>query len=284
MERGKPPGAHLRCALVSRPRTNVGVKLKDSERVSTAKGHNFLAFTAFVCSTSAARRNTARLASRLRFLLRVAPESQGTVTFNVSRGSHQRAVHQRGTVPSRPFFATIVLSLALVGLAAKSFIPGIVGDFACRVAADSGSATTDDNDDDGKPSPDNDSTTCKFGDLTKAILVTVDLALPHLLMPVHALAVPDTTTEAVLPDHFLPNAEIGPPGGIALGATTGPRADSLPGTVGTVIRSGCSRRAPLPHAAVTLCAAGTYPNDVVTNYCDLGDVKNGKDTGRGTQS
>jgi hypothetical protein len=171
---------------------------------------NLLDIWAMFWSTSAAG-EAKRLASRLRFFLRIHPESQATLTFKGSRGSHRQAVHQHATLPLRPFLATIVLSLALVGLAAKALIPSFVdNDAACKVFDDSGNATTDDTDDDGKPAPQTDST-CKCGDFAKAILVTLDLVLPHTLMPVHALAVSDAATEALLPDHFLPNAETGPP-------------------------------------------------------------------------
>ena len=46
---------------------------------------------------------TKRLASRLRFLLRVPRERTGTMTFNASRGSHRRAVHPHATLPPCTF-------------------------------------------------------------------------------------------------------------------------------------------------------------------------------------
>jgi len=174
----------------------------------------------------------------LRLLLRGSPRSQDLLTFIVSLGSHRKAVHKYATLPLRPFIATIVLSLALVAVAAKAIVPGILDDdVACKVFDDSSNATNDDTDDDGKPAPPTDSN-CKFGDFAKAILVTVDLGLPHSLMPVHGLAASDAVTEPLLPDHFLPNAETGPPTAIALGATTASRATRLLGTVGTVRCSG----------------------------------------------
>ena len=169
------------------------------------------------------------------------------MTFNVSRGSQHKAVHLNATLPLRPVLATILMSLALVGLAAKAIVPGILdGDVACKVFDDSGNATADDTDDDGKPAPPTDSN-CKFGDFAKAILVTVDLGLPHSLMPVHGFAASDAVTEPLLPDHFLPNAETGPPAAIALGATTASRATRLLGTVGTVRYSGRLPRQSLSH-------------------------------------
>jgi hypothetical protein len=174
--------------------------------------------------------------------LRVPPkESQDKLTFIASRGSHRRAVHQHATLPLRPWLAAIALSLAFVGLAAKAIIPDLVyDDLAHLVSADPGSATAcdGDGDDDGKLVPHDGLTMGKFGDFAKAILDTVDLGLPHSLMPVHALAVSDAATEPLLPDHFLPNAETGPPAGITLGATTASRAARLLGTVGAVRRSG----------------------------------------------
>ena len=142
-------------------------------------------------------------------------ESQDTMTFHASRGSHRRAVHPDATLRVCPLLSAIVLSLALVGLVAKAFIPGYdYDDLTCQASADPGNATNDDTDDDGKPAPQTNST-CKFGDFAKAILVTVDLALLRSLMPVHALAIPDAAITPLLPDHFLPNAETGPPAGIA---------------------------------------------------------------------
>ena len=112
--------------------------------------------------------------------------------FNALRGSYQRAVHPDAPLPLRPILATIVLSLTLVGLAAKAITPGIADDdVACKVLDDSGNATIDDTDDDGKPAPDIDSAKCKCSELAKAILVTLDTLLPHTLMPVHGLAVCD---------------------------------------------------------------------------------------------
>src|SRR5436309_9714231 len=90
----------------------------------------------------------------------------------------------------------------------------------CKILDNPGNDTTDDTDDDGKPAPDVDSAKCKCAELAKAILVTLDILLPHTLMPVHALAVSDAATEPLLQDHFLPNAETGPPAGMAHGAIT----------------------------------------------------------------
>src|SRR5207247_1646229 len=128
------------------------------------------------------------------------------------------ALQEIGVAMKFTFLATIALSLALVGLAAKAIMPGFADDdVACKVLDDSGNATTDDTDDDGKPAPDVGSAKGKCGELAKAILVTLDLLLPHALMPVHALAVCDAATEPLLPDHFLPNAETGPPDGVRSG-------------------------------------------------------------------
>ena len=100
-------------------------------------------------------------------------------------------------------------------------MPGFTDDdVACKVLNDSGNATTDDTDDNGKPPPDVDSAKCKCGELAKATLVTLDTLVLHTLMPVHALAVCDAVTEPLLPDHFLPNAETGPPAGMAQRAIT----------------------------------------------------------------
>jgi hypothetical protein len=108
--------------------------------------------------------------------------------------------------------ATIVLSLALVGLASKAFIPSILDDdIVGKVLDDAGNATPDDADSNGKPAPDIDSAKCKCPEFAKALLATLDILLPHALMPVHALLVCDAATEPLLPDHFLPNAETGPP-------------------------------------------------------------------------
>jgi hypothetical protein len=114
-----------------------------------------------------------------------------------------------------------------VGLTAKAFIPGIVDDdVASNVLDDPGNTTTDDNDDDGKPVPQTDTAPCKFvrphAHFVKTFLVTVGLAVPHTLMPVHVLAVSDAATEPLSPDHFLPNAETGPPAGMAQRAITSP--------------------------------------------------------------
>jgi hypothetical protein len=156
-----------------------------------------------------------------------------------------------------------------VGLAAKALVPDLVyDDLACKVFDDPGNATTDDGDDDGKPAPPTDST-YKFGDFAKAILVTVDLALPHSLMPVHALAVSDAATETLLPDHFLPNAETGPPAGIVLGATTASRASRLLGTVGTVKRSGLPRPSlsnPQQQPTIVFAENGTTPCSFPRRY------------------
>jgi len=138
-----------------------------------------------------------------------------------------------------------------MGLVAKALTPDFVyDDLACLTTADPGNATTDDTDDDGKPAPQTHST-CRFGDFAKAIHVTGDMALPHSLMLVHALAVSDAAAEPRLPRDFLPNAETGPPAGIALGATTASCADWLLGTVGTVTRSGRLPRPPLSHPQQT---------------------------------
>jgi hypothetical protein len=140
------------------------------------------------------------------------------------------------------------LTLALTGLTTKAIIPGIVDDdLACKAFDDSGNATTDDSDDDGNPAPHDDLTTSKFGAFAEAILVTVDSVLPQTLIPVHALAVCDAATEPLLPDHFLPNAETGPPAGVAHGASTASRVDWLLDTVGTVKRSGRLPRLSLSH-------------------------------------
>jgi hypothetical protein len=142
-------------------------------------------------------------------------------------------------------------------LATKAFIPWFVDDdFACKVLDDSGNATTDDTDDNGKPAPDVDSAKCKCPEFAKAILATLDILLPHALMPVHALLACDAATEPLLPDHFLPNAETGPPGGIALGATAVPRAVWPPGPV---TRPGFLRLACLARAAEALGITGSYP-------------------------
>jgi hypothetical protein len=205
-----------------------------------------------------------RLASRVRSLLRVSAESQGIVKFTASRGSHRKAVHKHATLPLCPILATIVLSLALAALAAKALLPDLSYDeLASLASADPGNATTDDGDDDGKPVPQTDSA-CKFGDFAKAILVTVDFALPHSLMPVHALAVTDAAITPLLPDHFLPNAETGPPARIALGATTVSRAAWLLGSVGTVRRSGRFPHAYLSHPqqqpTIVFAENGTTPH------------------------
>ena len=138
------------------------------------------------------------------------------MTFHASRGSHRRAVHQHATLPLHPWLVTIALSLAFVGLAAKALIPNLVyDDLAYLVSADPGSATTDngDGDDDGKLVPHDGSTMFKCGDFAKAILVTVAVAVPHSLAPVHGLAVPDEAGEIGLLDRYLPNEETGPPVG-----------------------------------------------------------------------
>jgi hypothetical protein len=119
-----------------------------------------------------------------------------------------------------------MLSLVLVGVAARAFVPWFIeDDLVCVACAGPGSASDDDN----NPVPGTDSTTCKFvracTNCAKAFLVRIDMAPSQLLMPVHALAVSDVATEPLLPDHFLPNAETGPPDGIAL---TGCPARSLP--------------------------------------------------------
>jgi hypothetical protein len=137
-----------------------------------------------------------------------------------------------------PFLTTTVLFLALLGLTAKACVPAIDDDVTFLVSLDPGGATTNDSDDDGNPTPDAHSSTCKFGDFANAILLPVDVVLPHTLMPVHALAVCDAATEPLLPRHFLPNAETGPPADNANGVTTASCAVWLLGLVGTVTRSG----------------------------------------------
>ena len=157
-------------------------------------------------------------------------------------------LRRSATPVCRSWFIFPALALALTGFTTKAIIPGIVDDdFACAVLDDSGNATTDDTDDDGKPVPGADSAKGKFGACADAVLVIVDSALSYSLIPVHALAVPDEATEPLLPDHFLPNAETGPPPGIAHGATTAARADWLLGTVGTVKRSDRLPRPSLSH-------------------------------------
>ena len=155
-----------------------------------------------------------RLASRLRFLLRVLLKRTGTLTFNVSHGSHRRAVHKHATLPLCPWLAVIALGLAFLGLAARALIPDLVyDDLAYLVSADPGNATADngDGDDDGKLVPHDGSTMCKCGDFAKAIFVTVAVAVPLSLVPVYGLAAPDEAGEIALPDRYLPNGETGPP-------------------------------------------------------------------------
>jgi hypothetical protein len=204
----------------------------------------------------------------LRFLLRFPPSWQGLLTITAWRGSHRIAGYQHATVPLRPLLTVVVLSFALLGLATKAFIPAIVDDFWCRASVDPGSATTDDTNDDGKPSPDDDSTTCKFGDFAKAILVTVDLALSHSLIPVHSLVVCDAATEPLLPDHFLPNAETGPPADIATGATTVSHSGWLLGTVGTVTRSCGSPHASVSHPQQKPSAPTKVTPTILSAVCD----------------
>ena len=148
----------------------------------------------------------------MRFLLRVPPRLQGTVAFRATRRSHRRAVHQHATLPLCPVLATIALSLAFVGIAAKALIPDLVyDDLAYLASADPGNATPDNGDDDGKPPPGDGATASKFGSFEKAILVTIDLAVPQSLMLIHGLVVPDEAREITLPDRYLPNGETGPP-------------------------------------------------------------------------
>ena len=160
-----------------------------------------------------------------------------------------RVTLRRSATPvCRSWFILAALTLALTGLTTRAILPGIVDDdLVCKALDDPGNATTDDTNDDGKPAPDVDSAKCKCGEFAKAMVVAVDSTLPHSLMPVHALAVSDAATEPLLPDHFLPNAETGPPPGMAHGATTASPADWLLGTVGTVKRSDRLPRPSLSH-------------------------------------
>jgi len=147
------------------------------------------------------------------------------MVVKASCGLHRRAAHQSATPSLRPIarldsfcqrnLATIILSLTLIGFASKALLPGIVrDDFACKLLADPGNATTDDGDDDGKPAPGHSSTASKLGGFEAALLVTIDPALPQSLVLIHGLAVADVAGEIPLLDRYLPNGETGPPVGM----------------------------------------------------------------------
>jgi hypothetical protein len=160
---------------------------------------------------------------------------------NRSGGSRRKAVHIDAALSMCPALATIILTVALVGLTAEALVPDLAyDDLACLASSDPDNPTTNDCDDSSKPVSQSNPTRL-VSHFAKALLATVDLALPRSLMPVHVLAGIDLVNQPLLPDYFLPNGVHGPTVRVGRGADAESRRDllflPLPGTASRAVTS-----------------------------------------------